>query len=206
MYTTYRYAPRSCWYKLIMLIFVILCFVMNILDIMRVVIEGEKESIYTKIWGYFQFSIVPFGVILILICLQYYARLRRYIKGESMIAQTIILDDFRTKMVIEYKRACKLLICMIAWFIVWIIGLISMSINEIDEDYLESAWFWILYLAMNILNMMGFCYYLWVRYDPVQEDDFLRSSQEMMNDNASNGSYNNMFIASRNIDGIEVRM
>ena len=171
---------------------------MNILDIARVAIRGETLRL---LWGYFQFGIVPFGFMLTVICLQYYCRLMRYVKGEAMLLaqqQAIMLDEFRTKMVIEYKRSCKLLLCLVAWFIVWMVGLISMSVHEIDARYLESTAFWSIYLAGNILHGIGFCCYLWIRDDPVRQDDYMKKSMD-----AAGGDYNMMM---SNHNGVEVRM
>ena len=165
----YRYSPRSCWYKLYLYAFCLLCFATNILDIIRVITDEQK---YQTIWGFSLFSLVPFVLILTVICLQYYCRLMRYVKGESMVAQTIVLDSFRTKMVMEYKRACKLLLCIVLWNIVWIIGLIFMSVKRINESYLESLPFWIIFFVGNILHRIGFCYYLWIRKDPVEKEEF----------------------------------
>ena len=180
---------------------------MNVFDILRVIIDGEKKDFYTQLWGYSHFGIVPFGTILTAICLQYYCRLMRYIKGEAMLAmlaQRIILDDFRTKMVVEYKRACKLLLCLASSNIVWLINLVSMSIHEIDEAYLESTTFLIIYFVCNFLHRIGFCYYLWIRYDPVQEDDYIKKS--MSDGQRGNCAYNNMMISNHNVDEVGVKM
>eukprot|EP01084_Bolivina_argentea_P261256 441423_1 len=133
---------------------------------------------YKNIWLYYQFCIVPIGFLLAAICLIYYCRLRQYVKGESMVAMSIVLDTFRTKMVIEYEKACKVLIGMVAFFIMWMVGIVLLSINK----HLTSIPYLILVFIGNLIHRIGFCYYLWIRYDPLKDDEFHSRSMDRHKD------------------------
>ena len=154
-----------------LLTFVVLNFVLNILDILCAVFEMQISFNY-----YFQYALMPLILWMSAICLNYYCRLQQYIKGESMLAMTIVLSDFRRKMVSEYRMACRLLIGLALHNIIWCIWLVLLAVNSIDDSYLSTPPMLVVKFIEHLCQRIGFICYLWVRYEPLKEDDFINGS------------------------------
>lgn len=164
----YRYSPRSGRHRLVLLTFVVLSSVLNVLDILCAVFAMQFSFNY-----YFCYALMPVILMMTAISLNYYCRLRQYIKGESMLAMTIVLSDFRQKMVAEYQMACKLLLGLALQNIVWCIWLVLLAVNSIDDEYLATPPMLVVKFIGHLCHRIGFICYLWVRYDPLKDADFV---------------------------------